>query len=90
MATSLYERLREWMRGNDITYASLGQELGVSGAYASRICRAQHIPVRHHARMVELGFPPELLPPAEDRKRGKRALTPRWPGKVENVSAAGE
>lgn len=61
-----YKKLLIWMAAHYITNKNLGEQLGVSPAYARLLCYQERIPQKWHADLVGLGFPAELLPRAED------------------------
>ena len=61
-----YDLLKEWMRDNRVTFRWLASKLGISGPRIMNLLRANRISIKRHADFVELGFPVELLPKAED------------------------
>lgn len=76
------ERLRLWMAVHNITDAALGKKLGISAQATNKFMNAEIMPVKHHEKCLELGFPMELLPAPFDRPRGRRPKQPRFPGLV--------
>lgn len=66
------ERLIIWMRRNRINFSGIGESLGITRMSASRLCKAERIPRERHRALVRLGIPTELLPVAEDVKRGRK------------------
>lgn len=68
-----YKKLLAWMADHYITHKNLGEQLGVSRAYARLLCCQERIPVMWHAELARLGFPADLLPRAEDAQGGVRA-----------------
>ncbi|MDR1125692.1 MAG: XRE family transcriptional regulator [Deltaproteobacteria bacterium] len=75
-----YERLRVWMREHGITFTALGEQLGLRYSGARRVCIGTTCPSRHHSKMLELGFPAELLPEAKDMPVGPKPKVPDFPG----------
>ena len=74
------ERLRLWMTAHNITDAAIGKHLGITAQAVNKFLLRDTMPVRHHIKCLELGFPEELLPAPYDRPRGRRALAPHFPG----------
>lgn len=74
------ERLRVWMLEHYITNAALGEQLGISAQAVNKFLKEETMPVRHHKKCLELGFPEELLPIPYDRPRGIRSRKPIFPG----------
>ena len=74
-----YDLLKEWMRDNRVTFRWTGSKIGITGAGVLRLLRSNRIPVKRHIELIELGFPAELLPKAEDYiPKGKTPLVPVW------------
>lgn len=71
-----YEMLREWMRDNHVTLVWTASRLGITDMGVLRLIRSDRISVKRHAEFVALGFPPELLPKAEDYIR--KPIVPVW------------
>lgn len=71
------ERLIIWMRRNNINFSEIGESLGITRMSAGRLCKAERIPSSRHRELVQLGIPTDLLPPAEDVRRGPKTGTPR-------------
>ena len=67
-----YDALLVWMGDHYITFRNLGLQLGVSAAYARILCCQERISHHWHEKLVALGFPQDLLPRAEDVRRGVR------------------
>ncbi len=76
-----YKLLLLWCEEHDITMPAIAAELGIRSEGAVRkFFQSETMPAAHHARLVELGFPADLLPRGEDRKPGRQPKVPRWPG----------
>ena len=86
---SRVEALKDWMAERDITFRAVGERLGLSGAMASRLLKAERIrPVRFE-QLRALGFPKELLPvPSDPLPGGPKRKIPRFPGLQACQSAA--
>ena len=69
---SRLERLIIWMRRNNINFSEIGESLGITRMSAGRLCKAERIPSSRHRELVQLGIPTDLLPPAEDVRRGPK------------------
>lgn len=67
------ECLLIWMRRNNINFSKIGESLGITRMSAGRLCKAERIPSSRHRDLARLGIPIELLPSAEDVKRGPKA-----------------
>ena len=74
---SRLERLIIWMRRNNINFSEIGESLGITRMSAGRLCKAERSPSSRHRELVQLGIPTDLLPPAEDVRRGPKTGTPR-------------
>ena len=71
-----YQQLLEFMRQYDITRQALAERLGFkSVSPVNYYFRAETCPSHIHAKMLEWGFPPHLLPRPDERRKDK---TPRW------------
>ena len=81
-----YERLLVWMGDHDITFQATGEQLGVDGATVRFACQGATCPMSHHMKLLELGFPSELLPEALDKPRGRPRKVPKFPGFVQHTS----
>lgn len=68
------ESLQIWMRRNNRPQRLFAANLGLSEAALSRMLRADSISSRRHAELVRLGIPPELLPPAEEKRGGPKRV----------------
>lgn len=66
------ERLIIWLRRNDMNFSRIGELLGITRMSAGRLCKAERIPSERHRELVQLGIPIDLLPPAEDVRRGPK------------------
>ena len=66
------ERLIIWMRRNNMNFSEIGKSLGITRMSAGRLCKAERIPSERHRQLVQLGIPVDLLPHAEDVKRGPK------------------
>lgn len=66
------ERLIIWMRRNKTSFSAIGESLGITRMSAGRLCKAERIPRERHKALARLGIPADLLPPAEDVKRGPK------------------
>ena len=63
--------LRTWMDERDMTIRYVAEQLGVSMTLARRYLMLwDTVPTLWHRQLVLLGIPPELLPRAENKKRG--------------------
>lgn len=71
-----YTLLKEWMRDNRVTLVWTGKKLGITTSAIQSLLSSDRISVKRHAEFVALGFPPELLPKAEDYVR--KAMVPIW------------
>lgn len=69
------ERLIIWLRRNDMNFSRIGELLGITRMSAGRLCKAERIPSERHRELVQLGIPIDLLPPAEDVRRGPKTST---------------
>lgn len=69
------EKMFEWMMANDLTYKKISALIGVSPTFASVMFTRPSIPTRRHRQLVEVGVPPEIIPPAKDIPPGPR---PKW------------
>ena len=69
------ERLIIWLRRNDMNFSRIGELLGITRMSAGRLCKAERIPSEQHRELVQLGIPIDLLPPAEDVRRGPKTST---------------
>lgn len=67
------ERLIIWMRRNKMNFSEIGKSLGITRMSAGRLCKAERIPSERHRELVQLGIPVDLLPPAENVRRGPKA-----------------
>lgn len=70
---SRLERLLIWMRRNKFNFSEMGKALGITRVSARRLCNAERISQARHRELVRLGVPIDLLPPAEDVRRGPKA-----------------
>ena len=73
-------KLKTWMDGYDITWEAVGKQFEMTGASARAMLRKEIMPPDRHMRLLELGFPEELLPIPYELKRGPAPKTPRFPG----------
>lgn len=81
-----FQRLRAWMREHGITFKALGEQLGLRYSGARRVCLGETCPSRHHTKMLNLGFPAELLPEAKDLPVGPKPKVPDFPGlRTDNI-----
>lgn len=76
------EQLRAWMKERDITHRAIAERIGVAVSSVHRILTSEDMPARHHAELLRLGFPGELLPPPLDRKPGRKKLEARFPAQA--------
>lgn len=90
MSKTRYDLLLDWMREHFISFQALGEQLGMTAAGARRHCASQIMPVAHHARMLALGFPVELLPEPRDAQHGRPKLTPIFSGLSQTIHADGQ
>lgn len=71
-------KLRKFMETHDITYRSIGEQLGLSEQRAFAMMRQKTYLQDHHDKLIALGFPPDALPePVPEPKMRKR---PHFPG----------
>ena len=84
---SRYEKLRRWMRAHAITFAAIARQTGAGTTTIQIQLAGETMPVHRHKELVALGFPPELLPRAQDLKRGPRPVQPDFPGLREGAGA---
>ena len=69
--------LRTWMDERDMTIRYVAEQLGVSMTLARRYLMLwETVPTHWHRQLVLLGIPPELLPRAENKKRGPSRKIP--------------
>ena len=69
--------LKAWMDEHNVTIRYVAEQLGVSMTLTRRyLVLCETIPTRWHRQLVLLGIPPELLPRAEDKKRGPSRKIP--------------
>lgn len=80
-----YGQLLAWMSELDISFTAVGEQLGVSNTYVRRFCQNDTCPTRHHSKLIELGFPAELLPAPVDKPKGPQRKIPRFPGLAQGV-----
>ena len=69
--------LKAWMDEHNVTIRYVAEQLGVSMTLTRRyLVLCETIPTHWHRQLVLLGIPPELLPRAEDKKRGPSRKIP--------------
>lgn len=68
------EALRRWMRLTGVTFRALAEGSGVSGTQMGNLAGQETMPTCHHRHLVAQGVPSELLPRAEDQKRGRKRI----------------
>lgn len=66
------ERLLLWMRRNRRSYRGLGRDIDLSGVQVANLCGQDTMPTEHHAQLVALGVPADLLPKPLDVKPGPK------------------
>lgn len=72
--------LRIWLMLNEVTIAAVAERLKTPYSTVRKwLFLAKTIPTVNHKLLREVGFPPEHLPPAEDRKPGPKRKTPHFP-----------
>ena len=75
-----FVRARQFMAENDITYRSMGEQLGVTLQWAMLLLAKNTIPTERHAQLIALGFPPDVLPEPMDFTLGRKPKISRFPG----------
>ena len=71
------------MDERDMTIRYVAEQLGVSMTLARRYLMLwETVPTHWHRQLVLLGIPPELLPRAENKKRGQDSSSEPAPGSV--------
>lgn len=76
-----YKLLLIWCEEHGITMTAIAGELGLKSEGSVRgFLQSDTMPTAHHARMVKLGFPVELLPEPMDKKPGRVPKVPYFPG----------
>ena len=74
-----YQRLKGFMVAHRVTLAALAEKLGFGAESSVRYHLASEVcPTELHAKLLELGFPLELLPRPEDKQRGPAPRQPDW------------
>jgi hypothetical protein len=85
-----YKLLLLFFEEHDITMRDAAEQLGLKSDYAVRkFLKSEYMPTDHHAKLVKLGVPAELLPTPMDRKPGPKpgGRVPRWPGLMQSQDA---
>lgn len=69
--------LKMWMYRHNVTIRYVAEQLGVSETLARKyLVLSETVPTHWHNQLVQLGVPPEMLPRAEDKKRGPARKIP--------------
>ncbi len=66
------EKLRAFMAIKGVTLASLAQKMNISSNAVKYLLFNKTIPTRRYRELIDIGFPEDVLPPAEDRKSGPK------------------
>ena len=80
MATTRYLRLLAWKVEHTMSFDDIGEKLGMSGNGARQALLKPEIHKDHHKKLLELGFPNDLLPKPCEQGRGRRKRAPNFPG----------
>ena len=77
-----FEELYAWMNHAErqITFLAIAEQLDIAESTARKHLKSETIPTSHYRKLIALGFPPELLPRAEDKVPGRKRKVPRFPG----------
>ena len=86
--TDRYERLLVWMGDHDISFPATGEQLGLSDGGARSVLFRDTCRTVHHNKLIELGFPVELLPEPRDKPRGRPRKIPKFPGLSQQIAQA--
>ncbi len=63
------KQVRVWLIQNDLSYRKLGERIGIAACYLHQIISGTRpLPDRLRPRLIELGFPVELIPNKRERK----------------------
>ncbi|MDL2279046.1 hypothetical protein LJC15_00080 [Desulfovibrio sp. OttesenSCG-928-G11] len=71
------EKREIWLKRSGNTVVGLASVAGVSVPTLSRRLRDEAMPIDMHKLLTDYGVPLEVLPPADDAKRGPRFRSPR-------------
>ena len=66
------EKLRAFMAIKKVTLVHLAKEMDISPNAVKYLLFNKTMPTRRHKELLDIGFPEDLLPPAEDRKMGPK------------------
>lgn len=80
--TARYEQLKAWLEGYNITQQAIADKLNIRQQAVYLLLSGETMPTGHHAKLIALGFPENLLPMALDKPKGRPAKEPRWPALV--------
>lgn len=73
--------MRQWMAQYDITDRAVAEKLGLTPSRVTIMLNRDTIPTEHHAALLRLGFPANILPQPYDKKSGPcRRRKARFPG----------
>jgi hypothetical protein len=64
--------IRIWLFRNGLTFVELGRRMGVTGNAVLRMLRQPRLSIRRYEQLLAVGVPAELLPHAEDVRRGPK------------------
>jgi hypothetical protein len=68
--------LRVWMLRNGVTFPKIGKALGgITGAAVQQMLKSKRISFARHKDLTDFGVPSHLLPPADDVRRGRPAVS---------------
>lgn len=67
------KRLRLWLAEHDLTLADLAARTGVHHTYPGKVlvARTEEPSPEFRAKLLQLGMPAGLVPPAAERRRGR-------------------
>lgn len=69
---TLKEKFSVWISRNRGTYSELARAMGMTKWGVAKLFTRETIPTVRYNQLVELGIPPEFLPPAKDIPRGRK------------------
>ncbi len=75
---SKFELLKAWMAENNVTMRWAAAQMGVTPSLLSKYLRLDTMPQKRHEQLVQLHFPPDLLPEPVNKPRGARPAIPVW------------
>ncbi|WP_164561981.1 hypothetical protein [Nitratidesulfovibrio vulgaris] len=66
------ELLALYLKRNRLSYARIGQHMGITGQSVMRLCRNDTAPSHRVAQLADLGIPVDLLPKPHDITPGPK------------------